>query len=62
VTILSADLSSVPEHKFQVARSGPHGKPYFIANFKINISLESNLKFWLTFNGQEYGSVTTQYD
>lgn len=62
VTILSADLSSVPESKFQVARSGPQGKPYFIANFKINISLTSNLKFWLTFNGQEYGSVTTQYD
>ena len=62
VTILSADLSSVPESKFQVARSGPHGRPYFIANFKINISLTSSLKFWLTFNGQEYGSVTTQYD
>lgn len=63
VCTLHADISTVPESKFHQARRGLGGEMFYIAEFKIEIIAHgANLKFFLTFEGQEYGSVSANYD
>ncbi|KAG0637899.1 hypothetical protein HOY80DRAFT_907084 [Tuber brumale] len=63
VCTLHADISAVPESKFLQARRGLRGEMFYIAEFKIEIIAHgANLKFFLTFEGQEYGSVSANYD
>ncbi|RPA89023.1 actin-like ATPase domain-containing protein [Choiromyces venosus 120613-1] len=63
VCTLHADISTVPESKFHQARRGIGGEMFYIAEFKIEIIAHgANLKFFLTFEGQEYGSVSANYD
>lgn len=60
---VTADLSTVPESKFMLARSSPHSDEYFIAEFKLEATFVGGMIHWkLIFDGQEYGSVSVSYD
>ena len=62
MTRLTADLSCIPLSSFPRAVLRPGGKPYYIAAFKIKLTLTSLLSFTLIYNDQEYAAVTAQYD
>ncbi|KAF2245898.1 hypothetical protein BU26DRAFT_552916 [Trematosphaeria pertusa] len=62
VVSLTADVSTVPESMFQFCKPGPGRKPFLRLDFDINISLTSSLRFWVTVDGQEYGSVEARYE
>jgi hypothetical protein len=57
----------VNEAKFQKARTGPLGQPYFIANLKIEIKIETEIQFRVLLKGKVEGedeeicSVTKAY-
>ena len=60
---VKADLRDVPESKYTKARSRPGGEFYFVAEFRIEILVDnSKLKFFLIFDGEEYGSVEPIFD
>ncbi|KAI9764517.1 MAG: hypothetical protein M1839_005887 [Geoglossum umbratile] len=60
---VKADLTGVPESKFTRARARPGGDEFFVAEFKIEILVDnSKLKFFLIFDGEEYGSVEPNFD
>ncbi|KAH8676467.1 hypothetical protein BGZ60DRAFT_556052 [Tricladium varicosporioides] len=61
------DLSTVSEAKFQRSRTGSLGQPYFIANLKIEIKIETEIQFRVLLKGriageeEEICSVTKEY-
>ncbi|KAH0564764.1 hypothetical protein GP486_001847 [Trichoglossum hirsutum] len=60
---VKADLSDVPESKFMRARTRLGGEEYFVAEFKIELLVDnSRLKFFLVFDGEEYGSAVPNFD
>jgi len=63
VCTVHADLTSVPLEKFMECRRGPNQVSFYMAEFKIGFVIDgATLKFFLNFDGQEYGSVSAKYD
>ena len=55
-------MSSVPVSKFYRARSRP-GEEHYVARFKIEILVDNTrLRFFLTFDGEECGSVEASFE
>ncbi|KIX07783.1 uncharacterized protein Z518_02437 [Rhinocladiella mackenziei CBS 650.93] len=60
VCVLAADLSNVPEDKFE--KAGKEGDEMAIVTFKIEITIEDSMfEFRILFDDQEYGSVRGEY-
>jgi hypothetical protein len=61
VTSVTYDLNSVSENNFKL-NTGVDGKLYYTATFKLEIKLDTRLKFWASFDGKEMGSVEVSYE
>ena len=60
---VKADLRDVPASKFIRAKSRKGGEEFYIASFKIELLVDnSTLKFFLMFDGEEYGSVVPNFE
>ena len=60
---MRADLSDVPLSKFTRARARLGGVEFLIASFTIELLVDnSQLKFFLMFEGEEYGSVVPNFE
>jgi len=58
VASLKYDFSAIPQSRFQAFPAGGNGQPYLCAYFKLEICLENNLEFWMSFDGQKKEAVT----
>jgi hypothetical protein len=58
---LTYDLSEVPRRRFRAFPAGGNAQPYLRADFKLEICLQDQLEFWMTFDGQRMGSVKATY-
>ncbi|KAH0545470.1 hypothetical protein FGG08_000471 [Glutinoglossum americanum] len=62
ICVLHADLTDIPESKFTKATRGTGGGVFFVASFKIEITIRGNLlDFALLFDGERKGSVEAKY-
>ena len=60
---VKADLRDVPVTKFMRARARSGGQEFYIASFSIELLVDnSTLKFFLMFQGEEYGSVIPNFE
>lgn len=60
---VKADFRDIPVSKFMRARARNGGQEYYIASFSIEVLVDnSTLKFFLMFEGEEYGSVIPTFD
>lgn len=56
-----ADLGSIPLEQFPKVIP-PDRDPYYVADFSVAITIDSNLSFKVLYNGKEYGCVTAKFD
>jgi hypothetical protein len=60
---VKADLRDVPVSKFMRARATRGGQEFYIASFSIELLVDnSRLKFFVMFEGEEFGSVIPNFD
>jgi len=60
---VKADLSTIPLSKFTRARARFGGAEFLVASFSIELLVDnSQLKFFLMFEGEEYGSVVPNFE
>ena len=59
---LTADLNCIPLSEFPRAVLKPGGKPFYVASFKVALIIESSLTFKYYYRGQEYASISAQYE
>jgi hypothetical protein len=60
---VKADLRDVPVSKFMRARARNGGQEFYIADFSIELLVDNSvLKFFLMFDGEEYGSIVPNFE
>jgi hypothetical protein len=61
VATLIVDLDDVPASSIR-ARTNSYGQQYFLIDCVVHISIQSSLEFFVTVDGEKYGSLTAKYE